>query len=76
MQEFIRLCPIMSLLKVEFLNKDRTKDYIFRNQILKMIMVNINAMSQNLLHLNKTQFDRLIIETKFLAKNVIKFLEI
>lgn len=76
MQEFIRLCPIMSLLKVEFLNKDRTKDYIFRNQIFKMIMVNINAMSQNLLHLNKTQFDRLIIETKFLAKNVIKFLEI
>ena len=76
MQEFIRLCPIMSLLKVEFLNKDRTKDYIFRNQIFKMIMVNINAMSQNLLHLNKTQFDRLIIETKFLAKSVIKFLEI
>ena len=76
MQEFIRLCPIMSLLKVEFLNKDRTKDYIFRNQIFKMIMVNINAMSQNLLHLNKTQFDRLIIQTKFLAKNVIKFLEI
>ena len=66
----------MSLLKVEFLNKDRTKDYIFRNQIFKMIMVNINAMSQNLLHLNKTQFDRLIIETKLLAKNVIKFLEI
>ena len=76
MQEFIRLCPIMSLLKGELLNKDRTKDYIFRNQIFKMIMVNINTMSQNLFHLNKTQFDRLIIETKFLAKNVIKFLEI